>query len=271
MLTVEGDKIISTLAGDEPLSQSRLGDLFDGVAHAAAVWYNVTENVKCYDWRGEIPSLMSHLKKPLLAHAKRFERLEAHEKRKHYMQPVGMKKPQKKEKQRHTENSMKSASLDPERVCRYNNPKFPNNTVPSAFSWDPLVCNDQLYIVNTDAQGYGLRDLYWPPSGPLTTKEAYGNPPLSLLDETSMWPTQCSQDSAVEQNLYGLTNRSDPYGQELYSYYGNVLTTSNVVYSNGLLDPWAAGGFNVPALRPTEKFVGKVVIDYQDLIMFIQF
>lgn len=265
-LAVEGGKIVSAVGGAEPISQSRLGDLLAGVKHAADVWYNVTENVKCYEWRGDIPSEASPLKKPLLTlgrHKKMREAMAgAHKER--FVGAVNANKglksgPQKKEKQGSVLEKRQGEFLDAERMCQYNNPKFPNNTVPSAFSWEPLVCNDQLYIINTDAQGYGLRDLYWPPSGPLTTKEAYGNPPLSLLDEASMWPTQCAQDMASEQHLFGLTNRSDPYGQELYSYYGNVLTASNVVYSNGLLDPWAAGGFFVPALKPTEKFTGKVV------------
>ena len=47
-----------------------------------------------------------------------------------------------------------------EHVCKYP----PDNNVPAAFSWLPVVCNDQLFLLNQYSQGKG-RDIFWPSTG----------------------------------------------------------------------------------------------------------
>jgi len=100
-------------------------------------------------------------------------------------------------------------------------------------SWEPLCCNDEMNLVITEARGLG-RDFFWPPSLPrnvTTYRDAIRNVTAS----------SCSDP----YDIFGYSK--EPY--ELWStwldtYYGGVSMNghSNIVFSNGLLDPWSAGG-----------------------------
>jgi len=64
-----------------------------------------------------------------------------------------------------------------------------------------------------------------------------------------------------------LNERNDFYGQELLAYYGSPVGSgaSNIVFSNGLLDPWFGGGVDVPADLPaTEAYKGKYVYNVKN-------
>jgi lysosomal Pro-X carboxypeptidase len=53
--------------------------------------------------------------------------------------------------------------------------------------------------------------------------------------------------------LYGYPSVSDPWGEWLNLYYGGLRigSHSNIVFSNGLLDPWSAGGVYKSGMNPT--------------------
>jgi pimeloyl-ACP methyl ester carboxylesterase len=100
-------------------------------------------------------------------------------------------------------------------------------------SWEPLCCNDEMNLVITEARGIG-HDFFWPPSlprGVTTYRDAIRN--------------VTSAPCPDPYNIFGYSK--EPY--ELWStwldtYYGGVNMNghSNIVFSNGLLDPWSAGG-----------------------------
>ncbi|KAH8060319.1 dipeptidyl-peptidase [Aureococcus anophagefferens] len=101
-------------------------------------------------------------------------------------------------------------------------------------SWDPVCCNDDLNLVNYLVQGVG-RDFYWPPN------VAAGATLEDLIGPPGVRGAGCS----AGPGLYGYQPTSDPWSTWLHSYFGGkggALATSNVVFSNGLLDPWSAAG-----------------------------
>ena len=97
-----------------------------------------------------------------------------------------------------------------------------------------MCCNDDLNLVNYLVQGVG-RDFYWPPN------VAAGATLEDLIGPPGVRGAGCS----AGPGLYGYPPTSDPWSTWLHSYFGGrggALATSNVVFSNGLLDPWSAAG-----------------------------
>ena len=119
-----------------------------------------------------------------------------------------------------TDFSIQNPKADPTEICQ--------ETMNEIGSWEPLCCNDEMNLVITLAQGLG-NDFFWPPSHPRgvkTYKDA-----MSLMS-----PEPCPDP-------YGIFGYSrEPYellSTRLDAYYGgiNMDGHSNIVFSNGLLDP----------------------------------
>ena len=105
--------------------------------------------------------------------------------------------------------------------------------IAAAGSWEPVCCNDEMNLVITEAQGLG-RDFFWPPSFPRGV-----NTYSDAMRNVSLGP--CSDPDGI----YGYSREDyDPWSTWLDTYYGSTRMSghSNIVFSNGLLDPWAAGG-----------------------------
>eukprot|EP00667_Euglena_gracilis_P006030 EG_transcript_6073 len=101
-------------------------------------------------------------------------------------------------------------------------------------AWGLLCCNEGLNLVITSMQGIG-GDLFWPPSVPRGTSLA------DLLGAPG--PNTCAAQYAA-LGLPGAPSWSDPWSLWDDAYYGGlqISSASNIVFSNGLLDPWSAGG-----------------------------
>lgn len=105
----------------------------------------------------------------------------------------------------------------------------------NAAAWSVLCCNENLNLVNTLVSGVG-NDMFWPPSVfPRTW-----NRTQVIVDSSG----PCYEDYA-SHGLYGVPTTSDPFANWLNVYYGGLdgpQESSNIVFSNGLLDPWSAAG-----------------------------
>ena len=116
--------------------------------------------------------------------------------------------------------SQNPKATDPTEICQ--------ETMNDIGSWEPLCCNDEINLVITLAQGLG-NDFFWPPSHPRgvrTYQDAIRN----------VSPEPCPDPDGI----FGYSR--EPYellSTRLDAYYGGVNMDghSNIVFSNGLLDP----------------------------------
>ncbi|CAE8614434.1 unnamed protein product, partial [Polarella glacialis] len=109
-------------------------------------------------------------------------------------------------------------------------------TFDVAAAWGALCCNDGLNLVNTVGRGLG-HDLFWPPNlAKNVTMEQVVNGSLS----------SCSQ--FARRGLFGLPEQPDEWARSIDRMFGGkrIEQHSNIFFSNGDLDPWAAAGVLPP-------------------------
>ena len=129
--------------------------------------------------------------------------------------------------------------------------------IQQAGSWEPVCCNDEMNLIITEAQGLG-RDFFWPPSLPPGV-----NSYSDVMRNVTLSP--CSDPDGI----FGYSRESyDPWSTWLDTYYGSSRMSghSNIIFSNGLLDPWAAGGIyaNSPFQNPDGEYNGPMVQNITD-------
>jgi pimeloyl-ACP methyl ester carboxylesterase len=127
-------------------------------------------------------------------------------------------------------------------------------------SWEPLCCNDEINLIITEAAGIG-NDFFWPPSHPRGTK-SYED---LVRNETA---ESCPDPDGV----FGYsTEPYDLWSSWLDTFYGGVQMKghSNIIFSNGLLDPWSAGGVYAPGMDPLDNppYKGPMVQNITDSII----
>uniref|UniRef100_A0A7S1IYG6 Uncharacterized protein n=1 Tax=Eutreptiella gymnastica TaxID=73025 RepID=A0A7S1IYG6_9EUGL len=173
--------------------------LMRGVADAAAVWYNVSGDQRCHNWRAEPYSATSTLK-------------------------AGGRPTSRQQVNAQHVPSSQHASQDSHRCT----------ATYMVDTWGGLCCNEGLNLVPYAVRGVG-NDLFWPPS----THRGYSL--AEVVGEPG--PNGCAQ-SFRKKGLYGMATRSDPWSEWEDTYYAGkpIESASNIVFSNGLLDPWSAAG-----------------------------
>ena len=113
-------------------------------------------------------------------------------------------------------------------------------------SWPALCCNEEMNLIITDASGLG-HDFLWPPSHPRGTSTYRDTIPKDMPDSTDPF---CQDPSG----FFGYpTDAPDPWSTMYDFYYGGtrIESHSNIVFSNGLLDPWSAAGVYAKGMDPT--------------------
>jgi lysosomal Pro-X carboxypeptidase len=132
-------------------------------------------------------------------------------------------------------NLTKSLEISDDGVINTNVCTADSLPAGNAAGWGVLCCNENLNLVNTLVSGVG-NDMFWPPS------VSPRNWNRTEQIEQSFLP--CAEQYAT-MGLYGVPATSDPFATWESIYYGGLegpMQSSNIVFSNGLLDPWTAAG-----------------------------
>jgi len=107
-------------------------------------------------------------------------------------------------------------------------------TRSSGGSWGKVCCNENLNLINTMVSGTG-QDMFWPPS--------VRSPDYTISDLIGPYG-KVTRGCGSYDGLYGFPEEGDNWSRWLDDYYGgiNIAGASNIIFSNGLLDPWWSGG-----------------------------
>jgi pimeloyl-ACP methyl ester carboxylesterase len=130
---------------------------------------------------------------------------------------------------------------------------FPTEEFDANYGWNALTCNEGMNLVNWWAQGVGS-DLYWPPN----QDKGYS---LEALVPSSM--VYCQFLEAI--GLYGTPKKTDSWSIWEDNVYGgtHLKYATNIVFSNGNLDPWYPAGVGAETLAAagTDASVIALLID----------
>lgn len=214
------DKTSNNNYAQSDVTASGAPQLLAAVAQAIQVWYNVSSDMPaCIDWQQQAyqrVSLTSERELPqysLSRHARRAARSDGVQ--------VSSATETVPEVITPADSSTKS------NTCTLSPGSFDAGT-----AWNALVCNEGINLVNWWAQGVG-NDLYWPPN---QSKDA------SYEEMVSGSLAYCPYLRGL--GLYGLPEKGDDWSFWLDTAYGGTRLeyASNIVYSQGNLDPWSPAG-----------------------------
>ena len=223
---------------DELSENTNVEKLLNTVVQGIQIWYNVSEDLpECINWDQTAPNSiqfgnMRRSKGP----------------NKEYQIPEHAKKLlAKKEKDAPVGVSI-SANGDSSNVCTFATADFDAN-----YGWNALTCNEGINLVNWWAQGVGS-DLYWPPN------QERGYNMESLVPSSMVY---CQFLESV--GLYGTPKKTDSWSIWEDNVYGgkHLKYATNIVFSNGNLDPWYPAGVSAETLQAvgTDSSVVALLID----------
>jgi hypothetical protein len=193
-----------------------LSRLLVSVRDAVGIWYNITSDVPCYDLV-PAPNREEEAATAPLRTSRRTTRIQS-----------GTGADVLQELEHQTDNATRDCQA----------------TIQTG-SWPALCCNEDMNLIITEAQGLG-RDFLWPPSHRRGTSN-HGD----VVDAEGNVTDSFCRDPLGH---YGFPQSPpDPWSTWYDIVYGGVCleSHSNIIFSNGLLDPWSAAG--VYSTDPTRQ------------------
>jgi len=114
-----------------------------------------------------------------------------------------------------------------------------DGALTKTFSWEGITCNEALSQIAVHGVG---RDLYWPPAVPERNFTV-----ASVVGPRGLQPGWCA-DYYGSLGLRGSPVVMDRWSTWMEAYYGgrDLSTHTNIVWSNGALDPWSGQGVYPP-------------------------
>lgn len=228
-VAVDWDKTSNNKYTQADVAASGALNLLSVVAQSIQVWYNVSaDQPSCIDWQDlygktKLSSVVGAASStPLPARS-----LSKTARRSPLSSPVAA------EAVKSVETSSTGAS------STTNTCTLPAASLDAGTAWNALVCSESINLVNWWAQGVG-NDLYWPPN------QAKGATFESLVPGSLAF---CPYLKGL--GLYGVPEKGDDWSFWLDTVYGGTRLqyASNLVYSNGNLDPWSPAGVTADAQR----------------------
>lgn len=228
VLQIDWDKV--SHIGDVPLSGNQIAHkLFSAVRDAVGIWYNVTGSLDCFD---AVPAINARHESPVPQSSLRYSQLS----------------------RMAAAQNLVETSPSPHDLCTL---KVQQETV-----WSSIVCNENMNLIMTYAQGVG-RDFYWPPSHD-QNQHSYQETCANRSVVEDLYEENCADPGGI----FGYPDKSmaDPFSRSLDDYYGGLRIGdhSNIVFANGMLDPWSAAGVyakDVPTNTDSICFVGDLKYD----------
>jgi lysosomal Pro-X carboxypeptidase len=212
------------------VSETKVMELLTATLQSIQVWYNVSGTLPaCINWQGGVAH--SDTKAPVDQDKQQMK--------KKIHNPFGNAKIPGKPAPftASTSTFMSEGKLDieeaadDENICTLDDSLFDSLT-----AWNILTCNEGINLVNWRAQGVGHDKLYWPPNVPRDYSRE------NIIPGSLRY---CGYYKSI--GLYGIPNKRDDWSLWLDTVYGGTrnMYTSNIVYSNGDLDPWMPAGVDM--------------------------
>lgn len=216
---VDWDKTTNNRYTTADVTASGAVNLLATAAQAIQVWYNVSgDQPSCINWQSLSAARVGASDLPLHS-------VSRHSRRGIHSRPS-------KDAHAPALHAEAASVRSDGSVAGANTCTLPSESLDAGTAWNALVCNEGINLVNWWSQGVG-NDLYWPP-----------NQQKGATFESMVPGSLAFCPYLKGMGLYGVPEKGDDWSFWLDTAYGGTRLqyASNIVYSNGNLDPWSPAG-----------------------------